>query len=112
MSEQEMNRKMGFIIEQQAQFVVDIQKLYEGQKEIQKAQTDMTLKHNHLTEALTTMVGMIGKLSQGQEELQASQKRTDERIELLAGKLGDTNERLNVFIDVLERFINQKNGNG
>jgi hypothetical protein len=77
-----------------------------------KAQTEMTVKHSHLTEALTTMAGMIGKLSQGQEELQAAQKRTEERVNLLAGKPGDTNERLNVFIDALGRLVNQRNGNG
>ena len=105
MSEQEMNRKMEFIVEQQAQFVVDIQKLFEVQKE-------MNVKHNHLTETLTTIVGMVGRLSQGQEELAAAQKRTDERVDLLAGKLDETNERMNIFIDVLERYIINRNGKG
>ena len=105
MSEQEMNRKMEFIIEQQAQFVADIQELHANQKRIQTAQEEMNVKHNHLTEALTTVVGMVGRLSQGQEEeiktelieLATAQKRTD--------------ERLNIFIDVLERYISEgRNG--
>lgn len=98
MSEEEMNRKMEFIVEQQAQFVVDIQNLHKGQKEIQEAQKEMTVKHNHLTEALTTVVGMVGSLSHGQEEIKAE-------IRELTAAQKRTDERLNVFIDVLERYL-------
>jgi peptidoglycan hydrolase CwlO-like protein len=104
MSEEELNRKMEFIIEQQAQFVVDIHKLEERQQEL-------TTKHGLLADALLSVVGMVGKLTEGQDELRAevkelaaAQKRTDE-------KLTETNERLNVFIDVLERYISEgRNG--
>ena len=57
MSKDQFERRMQFIGEQQAQFSVDIQQLKE-------AQAELTLKHNHLTEALTTVVGMVGKLAE------------------------------------------------
>ena len=38
MSNEEFDRKMEFIVNQQAQFTVDIQKLNEAQKELQKSQ--------------------------------------------------------------------------
>ena len=53
MSEEEMRRKMEFIINQQAQFAADIQTLDESQ--------------GRLTGAITTIVGMIGKLAEAQE---------------------------------------------
>lgn len=59
-NEQELNRKMEFIVEQQALLSVNIQKL-------QEAQEELTKKHNNLTDALTTVVGMVGKLMQAQE---------------------------------------------
>jgi DNA gyrase/topoisomerase IV subunit B len=85
MSNEEMNKKMEFIIEQQAQFAADI----EVMREIQAADAKL-LKENdrNLSDAITTVVGLIGKLAQAQIR---------------------TEERLNIFINVVERHIG---GNG
>ncbi|HKO36365.1 MAG TPA: hypothetical protein VJV21_07795 [Pyrinomonadaceae bacterium] len=88
MANEHFERHMQFIVEQQAQFAVDIQQLKE-------AQAELTKKHNHLTEALTTVVGVVGKLTHAQE-------RTDE-------KLSETDDRLNALIGVVERYFS---GNG
>ncbi len=85
MDNEEINRKMEFIIEQQAQFAADIQVM----REIQATDTKL-LKEGHqtLSNAVLTIVGLIGSLTE-------AQKRTE--------------ERLNVFINVVERYIS---GNG
>lgn len=88
MANEQFERHMQFIVEQQAQFAVGIQQLKE-------AQAELTKKHNHLTEALTTVVGMVGKLTHAQD-------RTDE-------KLSETDDRLNTLIGVVERYFS---GNG
>jgi hypothetical protein len=104
MSNEEMQKKMDFIVEQQAQFVVDIHELH-------VAHGEMTTKHNHLTEAMTAVVGWIGKLAQGQSELTEAQKRTDAQIAETNAQVAETHERLNIFINVVERFINEhRNG--
>ncbi|MDQ3753440.1 MAG: hypothetical protein M3371_01755, partial [Acidobacteriota bacterium] len=61
-----------------------------------------------LTDATTTVVGMIGKLVDAQAqtnmqvaELAEAQKHTD-------AQLAETNERLNVFINVVERYISER----
>lgn len=95
MTNEQFERRMEFIVEQQAQFAIDIQKL-------QEAQAELTKKHNHLTEALTTVVGMVGNLQQAQQELTEAQRD-------LSIKHGETDERLNSLINVVERFIS---GNG
>ena len=88
MANEQFERHMQFIVEHQAQFAVDIQQLKE-------VQAELTKKHNHLTEALTTVVGMVGKLTHAQD-------RTDE-------KLSETDDRLNTLIGVVERYFS---GNG
>ena len=90
---------MEFIVEQQAQFTVDIQQL----KETQEAEAKLWReKHSDLTDALTTIVGMVGKLAEAQE-------RTDEQLSELTNRQAETDDRLNVFINVVERYIS---GNG
>jgi peptidoglycan hydrolase CwlO-like protein len=113
MSEEEMQRKMEFIVNQQAQFATDVQKLQESQAELVK-------KHNHLTDAMTTVVGLVGKLAESHEQLAAEQKRmaaewAEQRKELAAAH-AETDERLNAFISVVERYISERrngqNGQG
>jgi ABC-type hemin transport system substrate-binding protein len=102
MNNEQFERRMEFIVEQQAKNAVDIQKL-------QEAQAELTKKHNHLTEALTTVVGMVGKLAEAQERTDELQKRTDEQLSELTNKQAETDDRLNILIGVVERYFS---GNG
>jgi peptidoglycan hydrolase CwlO-like protein len=112
MSEEEMQRKMEFIVNQQAQFAVDIQQLRE-------AQNELTTKHSKLSDAVLTVVGIVGKLSKSQDrtdaqikELVAAQDRTETRMNELAQSQAATDDRLNIFINVVERYISRNGGNG
>jgi len=102
MDQQQIERRMEFIVEHQAKNTIDIQKLHE-------AQAQLTKKHNDLTEALTTVVGMVGKLADGHERLTRAQQRTDEQLSELTNKQAETDDRLNVLIGVVERYFS---GNG
>lgn len=134
MSNEEMNRKMEFVIEQQAQFAANMGEMLEVQ-----AQDGKFLKEQYreLSGAVITVVGLVGSLAKAQaladerinELTQAqahtddrinvlvqSQTRTDERINLLTEaqtrlteSQARTDERLNIFINVVERHIR---GNG
>jgi hypothetical protein len=105
MSEEEMQRKMEFIVNQQAQFAVDIQKLKEERDADAKLWRE---KHNGLTDAMTFVVGTLGKLATAQEQLAAEQTRLAEQLRELAAAQAETDERLNVFINVVERYINER----
>ena len=99
MNNEQFERRMEFIVEQQAQFAADIQQL----KETQEAEAKLWReRHNDLTDALTTIVGIVGKLAGAQE-------RTDEQLSELTNKQAETDDRLNVFVNVVERYIS---GNG
>jgi hypothetical protein len=102
MNDEQFERRMEFIVEQQAKNIVNIEKL-------QEAHAELTTKHNHLTEALTTVVGMIGRLASGHERFFEAQRHTDEQLSELTNKQSETDDRLNVLIGVVERYFS---GNG
>jgi hypothetical protein len=99
MNDEELNRKMEFIVEQQAQFSADIQVMREvhvADTLLLKEETKLLREqYRNLSDAVTTVVGLVGGLA-------VAQARTDE-------KLAEVAERLNVFIGVVERHVG---GNG
>jgi len=95
MTNEQFQRRMEFIVEQQAKNTIDIQKL-------QEVQAELTKKHHHLTEALTTVVGIVGKVATAQE-------RTEGNLTELTNKQAETDDRLNILVDVVERYFS---GNG
>ena len=106
MANEQFERHMQFIVEQQAQFSADILEL----KETQKIEGQLWReKYDNLTDAITTIVGMVGKLAEAHERLTATQERTDEQLSQLTNKHGETDDRLNALIGVVERYFS---GNG
>ena len=97
MTDEEMRRRMEFIIEQQAQFAVNIEQLREAQR-------DSEARLGRLGGAVVAVVDIVGRLTQGLE-------RTDRNVALLAEAQLRTDERLNAFITVVERYISRgRNG--
>lgn len=110
MANEQFERHMQFIVEQQAQFSADILEL----KETQKMEGQLWReKYDNLTDAITTSVGMVGRLTQAQnrtdEKLAQAQGRTDEKLLELTNKQAETDGRLNTLIGVVERYFS---GNG
>jgi len=99
MSNEEMNKRIEFIVEQQAQFAADIQVM----REVQAQDAKLLKKQDRkLSDAVLAVVGMIGNLVQ-------SQTRTDESIKLLIEAQARTEQRLNIFVNIVERYFS---GNG
>ena len=99
MSNEEMNKKMDFIVEHQAKFASEI----EIMREVQAADS------RRFSDALIGTLAIVGNLTQ-------SLTRTDENVRLVAEAQASlteaqarTEERLNIFINVVERYIS---GNG
>jgi hypothetical protein len=113
MTEGELNKKIEFIIEQQAQFAADIEVTREVQREDAKLLKE---QYRHLSDAVITVVGLVGGLAESQQrtdakvaELAEAQTRTDASLKELAAAQARTDERLNIFINVVEKYIS---GNG
>ena len=110
MSNEEMNKKMEFIVEQQTQFAADIQVMREVQAADAKLLKD---QYRKLSDAVVALVGFFGNLTQAQtgteERINLLAQRTEERINQLTEAQTRTEDRLNAFINVVERYIS---GNG
>ena len=113
MSNEEMNKKMEFIVEQQAQFAADIEVMREIQaadaRRLKEETKLLKEQDSKLSEAVIAVVGMVGNLTQAQTS-------ADGRINLLADDFSRlaqaqmrTEASLNILINVVERHIS---GNG
>jgi hypothetical protein len=93
MSNEEMNKKMEFIVEQQAKFAADIEIL----REIQAADA------RRLGDGLLSMMDIVGHLTR-------TQIRTEETVNTLAHAQAQTEERLTILINIVERHMGENGG--
>ncbi len=84
MTNEEFEKKMEFIVEQQAQFATDIQQLSEAQAQLQatQAQTEQLVARlaNVTLEGFKDVNAKIDALVDSQVRLTESQSRTDENL--------------------------------
>ena len=67
----DINRRMEFIIEQQAQFAVHIQQLKEQQRELVEQQKELVEQHKGFVGDLQQVLGLVGSLAVAQENTNA-----------------------------------------
>ncbi len=100
MTQEQMENAMNFIVEQQAKFSIDLDRMKESHeqrmKEIEAVQTVHQELMEQLTEASLNAFKAIAELSK-------AQKQTDK-------KLSETDDRLNILINVVETHISNHNG--
>ncbi|MGB9178700.1 MAG: hypothetical protein WCB68_05575 [Pyrinomonadaceae bacterium] len=108
MTNEEMQKILEFVVEQQAQFAVNLQKLAEAQtrtennvseltkdvSELAKAQAQTARAQQHLSEVIAAM-------AEAQERMAKAQEHTD-------GKIAETDDCLNALINTVERYISER----
>lgn len=110
MTNEELDRKMEFIVQQQAQFVADIQvmrEVHDQDVELLK-ETDRKLS-NAIASAAEVLNGLAIAQARNEAKLADSNARLAESNARVDAKLAELSDRLNVFIGVVERHIS---GNG
>lgn len=99
MTDEDRQRTMDFILEQQAQFAVNMGMLRESQ-----AQTDKTVQ------ALAVRVDQIGvridEIAAQVQQVARQQSHINEAVAVIADAQQHTDERVNALIDVVEKGRN------
>lgn len=129
MNNEEFERKMAFIVNQQAQFAVDIESLFAAQKlteqKLQESNDVVTRLAYVTNEGFKDVNAKINALIDSQIELRESQKQTDQQLKETGQQLKETGQqlketdeqvkqtdlRLRKLTDTVDRYIsNQTNG--
>jgi chromosome segregation ATPase len=128
MNNEEFDRKMAFIVEQQAQFASDIQQLQESQVQLQasQAQTDQVVAQAaevvgqmgevvtrlaHVTHAgFTEVNAKINALVDAQIRTEENLARTEQNIAHTDKNVASTDESLKKLIAVVNRYLSEQNG--
>ncbi|MDX6529328.1 MAG: hypothetical protein QOH41_1618 [Blastocatellia bacterium] len=107
MTNEEIGQRIEFIIEQQAQFTSDIQIL----REVQAADNALLKEqHRNLSDAVVAVVGMVGRLAEAQERTDRGVSDLAEKVSELTDAQARTDERLNIFINVVEKYRSAATG--
>ena len=96
MTSEEMEKAIAFILEQQAQFTTNQQRHEEAMRRIEGVQEVTAQQVQHLGAAMI--------------ELTEAHTRTEATVDALAGRLAETDERLNALINTVERHISEGKG--
>ena len=112
MTNEEMQPTMQFIVEQQAQFVADMQQLKEAQVLNEQRFGHLSNAMLELAEAQTRSEARMASLAEAQEHLAEAQELTEKKLaetnSETNSRLADTDERLNNLIIVVERYIGER----
>ena len=102
-------RNIDFIVRQQAEFVVDIQKLGEAQ-----TRTDSIVERlaNATLQRFEKVEGEVSGLDRKMEALVDAQIRSEDKMGELREAHKETEEKLNAFITTVERLINERRNGG
>ena len=121
MTDEQFEKRMDFIVEQQAQFAAAIQKLEEAQvrREQSEARTDERIQvlatvslsfANHLETLAHHVEEIDRRLESFISETNTSFQATDEKIRKLAESQTHTDQRLDALIEIVRRQIERGNG--
>lgn len=100
MTGEEMQKKIEFIIEQQAQFAVNIDLLREAQQRTEGHLAEVAAAQAQMSQAQAQMTRSQAHMNEVVAVMAEAQQRTDQ-------KLAETDDRLNTLINIVERHVSE-----
>ncbi|CAN5850681.1 hypothetical protein BH20ACI4_BH20ACI4_12790 [soil metagenome] len=110
MTNEEVEKAVEILLQNQAQFYANLQEIQEIQKESEKRISVLERATVNLFNAVTKTSETVDRLSEKVDKLAVAQKETDERLRETDERLRETDERLNVVIFMAEKFFSGNNG--
>jgi hypothetical protein len=104
MTNEEIERAIEFVVNQQARFAEDQQKLATDIRDLADA-------HLRTERTLGTTVEVLGRIAENQLQMAETQKQMAEAQKRTDEALTETSERLNSLIVVVERYFSNGRGN-
>jgi 3-phenylpropionate/cinnamic acid dioxygenase small subunit len=109
MTYEEMQKTMQFILEQQAQFTANQQQVEERVSRLETNMAEMSREVSQVTRGVSQVTREVGEMTRAQAHM-------NEVVAAMLDTHRHTEENLDAFIGVLERYIsedrNGKGGNG
>jgi predicted nucleic acid-binding Zn-ribbon protein len=107
MDDEKLERTIEFILNNQAQFLVDIQKLQEAHQSAEKRLNQLERAAVGLYNGLTDLTKNVNQLT---EEVREFKKTQEDGMRELREAQKETDERLNAVILMVERYLSRENG--
>jgi ribose 5-phosphate isomerase len=113
MTNEELERAMQFVLQQQAQFAANQQQMSERVFRLETNMEVIAEAQAETARALAQLTQAQVQLAQEQSRMAQTQNHMNEVVAALFEAQRHTEEKLNAFIGVLERYISEdRNGKG
>jgi len=110
MTYEEMQKTMQFILDQQAQFTANQQQVEER---VSRLETNMAEMSREVGERVSRLETNMADMSLAMSEMARTQAHVNEVVAAMLDTHRHTEEKLDAFIGVLERYISEgRNGRG
>jgi hypothetical protein len=113
MTNEELEKAMQFVLEQQAQFVANQQQVSERVFSLETNMEVMAQAQAEIAQAQAETARALAQLAQEQSRMAQTQTHMNEVMAALSEAQRHTEEKLDAFIGVLERYISEdRHGKG
>ena len=106
MTDEERQRTIDFILQQQASFASGMEQLRESHTQAEKRISSLEIGFVNITNTLTNITKVEQALAERITQLAEAQARVSEDIAELREAQAHTDQRVNALIDIIERWRN------
>jgi hypothetical protein len=111
MTNEEIEKTMQFVLEQQAQFAANQQQVDERVSRLETNMAMIAQAQSQTAQAQTQISQVLAQVAQEQAKMMRAQTHMNEVVAAMLETHRHTEERLDAFIGVLERYISEdRNG--
>jgi len=112
MSEQEIEKRIEFILEQQAQLTAEVQRLSETQTNFETRLGSAEARIGNLEGAMVGLVNLFGEVVKAHKNTDATVSDLVGKAEKLADQMNTLADRMETFMSAIRSYMSERNGGG